>query len=132
MHPEPNLNLDNTPIQVSLNKHIQSPKKKCLKALNLLKVFAHTDWGADRKVHLRLYRYHICSKLDYGSIAYVSARKSYLKCFDSIHNHGLRIVNGVFKTSLVKGLYVDANESSLYFGNKNLQVSAFETKIKPF
>ena len=45
--------------------------------MNLLKVVA--NWGADRKILLRLYRALIWSKLDYGSIVYESARKSYLK-----------------------------------------------------
>ena len=46
--------------------------------MNLLRVVAHTDWGADRKVLLHLYRTIVRSKLDYGSIVYGSARESYL------------------------------------------------------
>ena len=44
--------------------HLNYLKAKCLKALNLLKVVGQTDWGADRKVMLRLYRSLIRSKLD--------------------------------------------------------------------
>ena len=36
--------------------HIKKLKAKCQKALNLLRVVAHTDWGADRKILLNLYR----------------------------------------------------------------------------
>ena len=42
--------------KLSFVPHIKALRTKCLKALNLLKVLAHTDWGADRKVLLRLYR----------------------------------------------------------------------------
>ena len=49
----------------------------CLKALDVLKVLAATEWGADSTVLLQLYRALVRSKLDYGSIVYVSARNSY-------------------------------------------------------
>ena len=64
--------------KLSFIPHIKYLKAKCLKALNLLKVLSHTNWGADRTVLLQLYRSLIRSKLDYGSIVYGSARKSYL------------------------------------------------------
>ena len=40
--------------------HIKKVKAKRHKALNLPRVVAHTDWGADRKVLL-----HLCRKLLY-------------------------------------------------------------------
>ena len=64
-HNDPILTLDDTPIPVveenkflgvifdrklSFIPHIKQLKAKCQKALNLLRVVAHTDWGADRKV----------------------------------------------------------------------------------
>ncbi|MES9951106.1 MAG: reverse transcriptase domain-containing protein [Candidatus Thiodiazotropha sp.] len=93
--------------------HIQYLKAKCLKALNLLKVLSHTNWGADRTTLLQLYRSLIRSKLDYGSVVYGSARKSYLEELDTIHHQGLRIALGAFRTSPVKSLYVEADEPSL-------------------
>ena len=84
-----------------------------MKALNILKVIGNTDWGADRKVMLRLYRSLVRSKLDYGCIVYGSARKSYLQMLDPIHNQGLRLCLGAFRTSPVESLYVDAHEPSL-------------------
>ena len=47
--------------------HIKGLKKKCIKALNLLRVVSSNDWGGDRIVLLRLYRALVCLKLDYGS-----------------------------------------------------------------
>ena len=58
--------------------HIKALKAKCLKALDILKVLSNTNWGGDRSVLLNLYRSLVRSKLDYGSIVYGSARKSYL------------------------------------------------------
>ena len=45
---------------------------------------------------------------------YGSARKTYLQMLDPIHNQGLRLALGSFKTSHVASLYVKADEPSLY------------------
>ena len=70
--------------------------------------------GGDRIVLLNLYRALIRSKLDYRSIVYGSARKSYLKYLDTIHYQGLRLAPGAFRTSPVESLYAESNEQSLY------------------
>ena len=51
---------------LSHKSHISYLRKKILKALDILKVVGHTDWGADRKTLLCLYRSLVRSKLDYG------------------------------------------------------------------
>ena len=97
--------------------------------MNLLRVVAHTDWGADRKVLLNLYRTIIRSKLDYGSIIYGSARKSYLEMLDPIHHQGLRLALGAFRTSPSESLLAEANEPSLY--NRRLKLSMqYALKLK--
>ena len=68
-------------------------KAKCQTALSLLRVVAYTDWGADRKVLLHLYRTVVRSKLDYGSVVYCSARESYLKALDKIHHQRIRLAD---------------------------------------
>ena len=97
--------------------------------LNLLRVVAHTDWGADRKVLLNLYRTIIRSKLDYGSIIYGSARKSYLEMLDPIHHQGLRLALGAFRASPSESLLAETNEPSLY--NRRLKLSMqYALKLK--
>ena len=93
------------------------------KTLNLLKVLSHTSWGADRTTLLHLYRSLIRSKLDYGSIVYGSARKSYLQMLDTVHNHGLRLALGAFRTSPVSSLNVEADEPSLWLRRENCLTS---------
>ena len=78
--------------KLSFVPHIKAFKAKCLKALDILKVLSNTDWGGDLSVLLNLYRSLVRSKLDYGSVIYGSARKSYLKCLDTIHHQGLRLL----------------------------------------
>ena len=128
LHLDPELTLDGIQIEVvpefkflgllfdsklSFIPHINYLSKKCHKALNLLRVVSSMDWGADRKVLLRLYKTHVRSKLDYGCIVYGSTRQSYLRKLDSIHNQGVRLALGAFRTSPVNSLYAEAYEPSL-------------------
>ena len=68
---EPSILLDKTPIKVvteakflgviadrtlSYCSHVKYLKTNCLKALDILKVVGHTDWGADQKALLCLYQ----------------------------------------------------------------------------
>ena len=54
------------------------------------------------------------SKLDYGSIVFRNAAPGDLKPLDVIHNQGLRLALGAFKSSPVESLYVEANEMPLH------------------
>ncbi|GFN80772.1 RNA-directed DNA polymerase from mobile element jockey [Plakobranchus ocellatus] len=128
IYTEPALHLDGQPVPVkgeakflgvifdqklSFENHVKYLKNKCLKALNLLRVVGHTDWGADRATLLKLYRTLVRSKLDYGSVIYGSAKKHVLRALDPIHHQGLRIALGAFRTSPIKSLYAEAGEPSL-------------------
>ena len=84
-----------------------------MKALDVIKVVANQEWGADKSVLLNLDRSLIRSKLDYGCIVYGSARSSYVKMLNTIHHQGLRLVLGAFRTSPVESLYVEAGELPL-------------------
>ena len=77
-------------------------------------MLSNTNWGGDRSVLLNLYRFLVRSKLDYVSIVYGSARKSYLKCLDTIHHQGLRLALGAFRTSPEESLYAESNKPSFY------------------
>ena len=105
--------------KLSFIPHIKHLKDKCTKALNLLRVLAHTSCGADQETLLHLYRSLMQSKLDYGCIVYGSARGSYLRMFDPIQNHAVRLCLGAYRTSPASSLPMEANEPPLYFRQKN-------------
>ena len=144
LHPDPLLTMDGHPIKVikemrflglvfdtklSFLPHIRALNARCLKALDVLKVLAATEWGADCTVLLQLYRALVRSKLDYGSIVYGSARKSYVKLLDPVHHQGLRQSLSVFRTSSIQSLYLEARESSLE--NRRLKLSLqYTVKLK--
>ena len=60
---------------------------------------------------------------------YGSARKSYLQMLDPIHNQGLRLCLGAFRTSPVESLYVDAYEPCLGARRAKLSLQ-YASKIK--
>jgi len=136
-HPEPTLLLNGTSVPVveetkflgvvfdsklSFIPHIKHLKDKYTKALNLLRVLAHTSWGADQEILIHLYRSLIWSKLDYGCTVYGSARGSYLQMLDPIQNHALRLCLGAYRTSPTSSLCVEANEPPI-LGVKNFHSS---------
>ena len=144
LHNDPVLKLDGVEIPVvdqykflgvifdrklSFIPHINYLKAKCHKALQLLRVVAHTDWGADKSTLLKLYKSLVRSKLDYGCFIYGSARKSYLSCLDSIHHLGLRLALGALRTSPVESLYVEANEAPLSLRREKLALQYY-TKLQ--
>ena len=60
---------------------------------------------------------------------YGSARKSYLRCLDSIHHLGLRLALGALRTSPVESLYVEANEAPLSLRREKLALQYY-TKLQ--
>ena len=144
LHPDPSLKLYNSEIPVvsetkflglifdnklSFKAHISYLKKKCLKAMNLLRVIAHTDWGADSTTLLKLYRSVVRSKLDYGCIVYGSARESYLQGLDRVQNAALRVCLGAYRTSPISSLHVEANELPLHLRRQKLALQ-YVIKLK--
>ena len=101
---------------------MKDTKLRCQKALNLLKILSNPEWGGDPEILLHLYHSMVRSKLDYGCQVYGSARKSYLKILDPIHNQGLRIALGAYRTSPEKSLHVEANEPPLELRRQRLSL----------
>ena len=117
---------------LTFGPHIQYIKGKCMRALNLLRVLSHTEWGADRATLLKLYQTLVRSKLDYGSIIYDSATTSNLQILDRVHNEGLRICIGAFRSSPTESLYVEANEAPLEHRRQQLSLQyALKLKANP-
>jgi ribonuclease HI len=115
--------------KLNFKAHIKYLRDRGTKALNLLKVLAHTDWGADCATLLKLYRSHVRSKLDYGCVVYGSARESYLQPLDRIQNAALRVCLGAFRTSPIPSLHVEANEMPLALRRQKLTLQ-YMLKLK--
>ena len=132
---DPVLNLDNDPNQfvkeakflgliwdtkLTFEPHIKYLKARYQKSLNILKVLSRIEWGADRTTLLKLYRSLVRSKLDYGCIVYGSASKTALANLDPVHNQGLCLSLGAFRSSPVESLYVEAHAPPLEIRREKL------------
>ena len=99
--------------KLNWSSHIDQLKIKVRQSMSILKVVSSFHWGADKKSLLRLYDSLCRSKIDYACQIYSSACKTKLKEIDVLHNTGLRICTGAFRTSPVESLYVDSHELPL-------------------
>ena len=141
---DPELKLGSVPIQfvkeykflgviwdskLTFKAHIDYLRKRCFKALNIIKVLSNQEWGADSKTLIKLYKSLVQSKIDYGSIVYRNANKSELERLEVIHNEGLRLCLGAFKSSPLESLNVEANVYPLRFRRKRLGMQ-YGLKIK--
>jgi len=101
-----------------------------MKALNLLRVVIHYQWGADEETLLHLYRSLIRSKLDYVCMVFGSARKSYLYLLEPVQNQALHLCLGAFRTSPIPSLHAKANEMALDLRRKKLNPICSQAKLK--
>jgi ribonuclease HI len=108
--------------------HLRQLKDKCFRAMNILRALSGSSWGADRAVMLRLYRALIRSKLDYACFVYGSASGTSLKMLDSVHNEGIRLATGAFRTSPVVSLAVESAEPPLSQRRQQLMLH-YATKL---
>jgi hypothetical protein len=144
LHPDPSISIDGVPIPVvpeakflgvifdrklNYKSHIAYLRNKCQSALNVLRVVSKMDWGADKKVLLRLYRALVRSKLDYGCPLYSSARPSYLRKIFPVANQGLRLYLGAFRTSPWESLHAEAGELPLWMRWRKLAMQ-YVLKLK--
>ena len=128
LHPDPDLYMNGQRIscveqtrflgltldhRLTWEPHLRALKIKCLQALQVFKVLAHTNWGSDRNTLLILYKALVLSKLSYGCEVYSSASSRHLAILDSVHHGGIRLATGAFKSSPILSLLVDAGEMPL-------------------
>ena len=91
----------------------------------MIRVLAHTTWGADSRTLLVLHRALILSKLEYGCEVYSSATPSRLKGLDTVHHSGLRLALGAFRTSPIPSLLVEAGELGLDLRRQSCVLRSF-------
>ena len=99
---------------LNFEAHIEYIRTKCKKSLNLIKKkLANTNWGVDRKSLKLICKTTTLAILDYGCHVYGSATKPVLRRLDPIHNEGLRLVTGAFRSSPTVSVQVDSGEPPL-------------------
>ena len=114
--------------KLSWVNHVKITKAKATKSLNLLKMLSHSSFGSDRTLLLRIHQSIVLPNLDYGSILYSTANKKTVDSLNSVHNLGVRISTGAFKTSRVTSLLVDAGLPPLHL-RRDKQLLNYTNKI---
>lgn len=85
--------------KLSWRPHIAHLVTTTRPTLNLLRLLAHTTWGADRRTLLHLYHALLLPKLDFGCEVYASASPHTLRRLDPIQNMALRLASGALRSS---------------------------------
>ena len=98
---------------LNFKAHVEYARSKCKKALNLVKKLSNSKWGADRKTLKLIYKATVIAILDYGCEVYGSATPPTLKRLEPIHNEGLRLITGAFRSSPAASLQVESGEPPL-------------------
>lgn len=85
--------------------HINFLKTSITPRLNIIKMLWHISWGSKTHVLTIIYKSLIVSKLDYGSFLWTIVNKSITKKLDIIHNSGLRMSIGAYRSSPIPSIY---------------------------
>ena len=69
----------------------------------------------DRATLIKMYRSLIRSKLDYGSQFYGYASQAIIQRLDIVHNSGIRLALGAFRSSPIVSMCIEAGEPPLKY-----------------
>ena len=84
-----------------------------------------TDWRADQKTLMMIYRSLIRSKIDYGCIVYNSASSRELVSLESVSNEAMRISSGCFRSTPISSLQVITEEPPLQIRRDKLSLKYY-------
>lgn len=112
----------------SFKIHIVETRKKCMKALNVMKIMSNKNWGLSRICLLKLFNAFIRPILEYGCVIYGGVNDQKLQALNTIYHAALRLISGAFRTSPVKSLYVESGQAPLTIRRKIL-LNNYVTKV---
>ena len=90
--------------RLNWNSHIDYVSGRCQKRINLMRCLSGTNWGANKRSLLHIYKATIRSVLEYGSAAFNSATPTVKAKLDKIQAQALRIACGAMKSTSIASL----------------------------
>jgi len=81
--------------------------------MTIMKVLRNITWGYGTKNLITIYKALIFSLIDYEAITYNSAKHNILNTINPIHNQGVRLITGDFRTTQVNSILCNAGELPL-------------------
>jgi len=80
---------------------------------NIIKTLSNLSWGSDQNSLILIYKSLILSLMNYGSVIYGTAKANTLSLLDPIHNQGIILATGSFRTSPVTSILCNVGEPHL-------------------
>jgi hypothetical protein len=139
LHPHPTLFLENSALpfvlslkflglfldrKLSWEPHLRWLHVKCQGSLNMSKVLSGRSWGGDRTastpncpLQVKLWQLRVSLR-----------HESKLSIIDPVHNMGIRLATGAFRTSRMESLYVESGEPPLSL-RRNLLLCGYAAKL---
>lgn len=108
--------------------HVKEIKAKATRNLNIIKMLAHSKYGSDRKTLLKIHTTMVLPVLDYGNLVYSTANKNLINTINAVHNAGVRLATGAFRTSPIDSVMADAEQTPLQI-RREKQLLFYATKI---
>lgn len=100
--------------------HIDHIIKKCEQFLNILRYICHSQYGADIKTALMIYRQLIRSRIDYGCFLYGNAAHTHLQRLNVVQFKAIQSCLGALRSAPTNALLVEAKEFPLHIRRKLL------------
>lgn len=92
---------------LKFDEHVEEIKAACQQRIQILRAVAGRSWGADRATLIKLYRATTVEKLLYAAPIVSASNSKTIKKLETVHNTGLRIICGAFRTSPISSLQVE-------------------------
>jgi len=94
--------------------HFIQLKSSCKTKMSIMKILSHHVWAADTKCLLNIYK-SLILQTNYKPFIYSTPKENLLEILDPIHNEGIRISIGAFRTSPIDSILSYAGELPLKF-----------------
>lgn len=114
--------------KMTFGPHIDQVKKKCSRALNIVKYLCGTWWGSSPETLLILYKSFVLSIIDYGSYIYFPSTKKASKKIEAIQNEAIRIALG-YRRSTPIGILLAESKLMLLKERSNYLCDCYIAKI---
>jgi len=96
--------------------------------MKIMKILSHKFWGSEKNSLITIYKATILEKLEYSAIIYNTAKNKILNILNRIHNQGIRLATGAFRTNPTANIMCNAGELPLEF-RRIKETFRFVTKL---
>lgn len=95
--------------KLNFKKHIETRMQKATNALHAISTLMRLEWGISAAAARQLYLTCILSIAEYGSEIWFESQKNHSDLYQKLQNKALRKILGVFKTSPVQLMEIEAD-----------------------